>query len=289
MVLLGSAATALSTAAGVAMATADRRHDVRPVGSLTTLQPRLAPLPDVTPGPIIEGSFASRFRRGERTGWSIAVPPDTDPSGLPVVVALHGVHGNHAWVNGPRIGMPQFLAAAVAAGVPPFAVAAVDGGTTYWHPHDGVDSGAMVRREFLPLLRDHGLDTGRLALMGWSMGGYGALRLAGLMGPDRITAVAASSPALWINPRRASPWGFDSAREYLRYSIMHDQRSLLGIPVRIDVGFGDRFHDAVVVYAAGFPRRAHLTFRQHEGAHTVDFWRRRLPTQLRFLSHSLHA
>lgn len=298
-VLLGGAAT-LSATAGLAIAWPELSRDQQHDAALARLaaeprQPRarLAPLPPDAPGPVVEDSFVSRFRGGVPTRWSVALPPGTDPArdtaGMPVVIALHGVHRNQAWVNGPRLGLPRFLAAAVHAGVRPFAVAAVNGGNTYWHPHHGTDSSAMVREELIPILRDRGFDTDRLALMGWSMGGYGVLRLAGLMGPTRVVAVSAASPALWTDPRKASPVGFDGPREYLRYSIMHRQRSLLGIPVKIDVGRNDRFHDAVVSYAAGFPRRASLDFEQHPGAHNLDFWRRRVPAQLRFLARALHT
>ena len=95
------------------------------------------------------------------------------------MVCLHGLGGDHT-TPVAQLGIDRFLAAAVADGVPRFAVATVDGGTTYWHPRPtGEDAGAMVLDELLPMLRAQGLRTHRLAFQGWSMGGYGALRLAG--------------------------------------------------------------------------------------------------------------
>src|SRR3954447_10669133 len=112
------------------------------------------------------------------------------------MVCLHGLGGDHTTAV-DELGIDRFLVAAVDAGVRPFAVATADGGTTYWHPRpNGEDAGAMVVDELLPLLAAHGLDTTRLAFQSWSMGGYGALRLAGVVGSGRVRAVAALSAAL---------------------------------------------------------------------------------------------
>ena len=47
----------------------------------------------------------------------------------------------------------QGWAQAVAAGLPPFAVVAVDGGGSYWHKRaSGEDAGAMVLDELIPML-----------------------------------------------------------------------------------------------------------------------------------------
>lgn len=246
-------------------------------------------VPDVTPGRLLEGSFRSVRRHGRRTGWSVALPPGNGPRGLPVVVALHGLDQDHTSVNGPHLGMPQFLTAAVAAGVRPFAIAAVDGGTSYWHPHDGEDCGAMVLDEFLPLLHHRGLATGRVGLLGWSMGGYGALRLAGILGRPRVAGVAVASPALWPDGSSGSASGFGSAQEYATYSVMHDQAKLDGIPVRVDIGRDDPFLAATRTYAAGFPPSGRASLHVEPGAHEAGYWRRVAPAQLRFLGGTLGA
>ena len=64
---------------------------------------------------------------------------------------------------------------------------------------DGTDGGAMILDEFLPMLANDprlNLSTDRIGLFGWSMGGYGALRLASMLGAPRVAAVAVSSPAM---------------------------------------------------------------------------------------------
>ena len=238
-------------------------------------------VPDVEPGPVEYGRFVSSARLGTETGWCLIHPPGKHER-LPVVVALHGLGQDHATLVSPEMGLPQYLAAAVADGVPPFAIAAADGGTTYWHLRpDGDDAGAMVTTELLPLLDERGLDTRRIGLLGWSMGGYGALRLAGQLGRRRVAAVVAASPALWRDPGEATTSGFVDAAEYERYSVMDDQADLAGIAVRVDCGTGDPFYRDVQAYAEGLPDDAEVSFEP--GAHDAAYWRRMVPDELAFL------
>jgi hypothetical protein len=120
----------------------------------------------------VSGSFISAARGGVLTNWIIARPPG-QTGALRPVIALHGKDGNAAGVM--DLGVEDGLADLVKAGHSPFAVVSVDGGaSSYWHRRtDGTDSGAMVLNELIPLLATKGLDTSRVAFMGWSMGGYG--------------------------------------------------------------------------------------------------------------------
>jgi S-formylglutathione hydrolase FrmB len=202
------------------------------------------------------------------------------------MLSLHGIGGDHTTAI-TDLGLDRFLPAAADAGVPPFAIATVDGGTTYYHPRpQGEDAGAMVLDELLPLLTERGLDTRRLAFQGWSMGGYGSLRLAPIVGLPRVRAVAALSPALWTNPDDASASGFADAAEYERYSVMGHQRELDGIPVRVDCGREDPFYDADRAYVDGFDRPVTATFE--DGAHDDAYWTRMVPAQLAFAGRRLH-
>jgi S-formylglutathione hydrolase FrmB len=240
--------------------------------------------PDVAPGHVESGSFVSQHRLGADVGWSVIYPGDR-PEPLPVLVSLHGLGGDHTTAV-TELGMDRFLPAAVAAGVPPFAIATVDGGTTYWHPRPtGEDAGAMVLDELLPLLATQGLPTQHLAFHGWSMGGYGALRLAGLLAPTRVRAAAALSPALWTDPADASSSGFVDAAEYERYRVVGHQSDLDGIPVRVDCGTDDPFYAADRAYVAGFDRPVTSTFGP--GDHDPAYWTRMLPAQLAFVGHAM--
>ncbi|MBA8802918.1 pimeloyl-ACP methyl ester carboxylesterase [Nocardioides ginsengisegetis] len=245
-------------------------------------------VPDIEPGPVVSGSFTSRHRLGAETGWSLVMPP-VSTGILPLVVALHGLGEDHATLTGPSFGLGRYLAQYVAQGGEPFAIATVDGGTSYWHPRpSGEDASAMVTDELLPRLAGHGVATHRYGLIGWSMGGYGALRLAGLLGNEVVPAVVASSPALWTDADDASDSGFSSPEEYEQNTVFGHQSDLAGIAVRIDVGTGDPFFPAVVDYVAGFPDGTVVAINE-PGGHDTGYWRRMLPEQLAFLGASLGA
>ncbi|CAN5306963.1 alpha/beta hydrolase-fold protein [soil metagenome] len=244
---------------------------------------------DIAPGPIVRKSFVSADRGDVPTRWSLIRPPDvTGP--LRVVLALHGMGGSTDDLLGPDWDLPGGLARAVAgAGVEPFAIATVSGGTSFWHARPwGEDAGAMVLEEFLPMLLSRpDVAPGKIGMLGWSMGGYGVLRLAGVLGPNKVAAVVASSPGLYTDPKLAHPEGFVDAAEYERFSIMDDQADLTGIPLRIDIGTEDPFYDATRAYVDGFPPDADLTAQYGEGGHELDFTQRVLPAQLAFLGEHL--
>ena len=159
---------------------------------------------------MVTGSFVSAARGGALTNWAIARPPN-QPGALRPVIALHGKGSDAATVMAG--GVENALAQAVSAGLPPFAVVAVDGGGGYWHRRaGGEDSGAMVLGELLPMLAGEQLDTSRVGFLGWSMGGYGALLLGARLGAARFrsgsTAVTAirsmppPNPSLPNSPHR---------------------------------------------------------------------------------------
>ncbi len=243
-------------------------------------------VPDVDPVPSTSGSFVSSARRGETVGWTIAAPKADGP--LPIAVALHGYGDDHTDFFGSHLGYDRFLAAHVAGGGAPFAIAAVDGGNRYWHRRaDGDDPAAMVVDEFLPLLARRGFDTARLAFTGYSMGGYGALRLAGLLGSARVRAVSAISPALWTSAGDTARGAFDDAADFRANTVIGRQRSLDGVAVRVDCGTGDGFEPAVRTYVDGFATAPAGGFEP--GGHTTAYWRRLAPQQLAFLARHLHA
>lgn len=243
-------------------------------------------VPDVDPVPSTSGSFVSSARRGETVGWTIAAPEADGP--LPIAVAVHGYGDDHADFFGSHLGYDRFLAAHVAAGGAPFAIASVDGGNRYWHRRaDGDDPAAVVVDEFLPLLARRGFDTARLAFTGYSMGGYGALHLAGVLGSARVRAVSAISPALWTSAGDAARGAFDDAADFRANTVIGRQRSLDGIAVRVDCGTGDGFEPAVRTYVDGFATAPAGGFEP--GGHTTAYWRRLAPQQIAFLARHLHA
>jgi S-formylglutathione hydrolase FrmB len=232
-----------------------------------------APIPDVPRGELVSGSFESPARLGARTGWTICWPHSVERgAALPVLVMLHGHASDHTAVF-DGLGMDRFLGRAVTQGLVPFALASVDGGRDYWQPGpDGSDAGRMVVEEFVPLLAEHGLDTGRLAIGGWSMGGYGSLRIAGRrMLPVR--SVATFAPAL-----------HDAAT----HEGLEFPGRLRGVPVQISCGRGDPFYRLDRRYVAAL--RAHGVqpeWHTGPGAHNQRFWRTFVPRLLHFTGRHL--
>jgi S-formylglutathione hydrolase FrmB len=227
----------------------------------------------------LSGSFISAARGGIETNWAIARPPGQTRALRPVI-ALHGRGGNATAVM--DLGVRDGLAHMVNAGSPPFAVVSVDGGDTYWHRRaSGADSGAMVLTELLPLLATHGLDTSRVAFMGWSMGGYGALLLGARLGPARTAGICAVSPALWTSYLAVDDGAFDSSADWANNTVF-GQPALASIPIRVDCGTDDRFYAAARQFVAQLRRPVSGSFSP--GGHDVTFWRRQLPDELTWLA-----
>ncbi|MFF1818476.1 alpha/beta hydrolase [Kribbella sp. NPDC058245] len=248
-------------------------------------------VPDVPAGPVVSGTFSSLGRR-TAVGYSIIYPDGHQPSDpLPVVLVLHGRGGDHT--SAVRdLGIDRYLTAAVQAGSPPFALATVDGGPdSYWHRRvTDEDPGFMLDQEFLPLLANRGLDTARYGVLGWSMGGYGALLFAALHAwqrrvrpGTRAVAVGALSPAIWRDYKDVAPGAFDSREDFEAGQLFGRPVGLQDVAVRIDCGRDDPFAAA----AADLRTELHAAGGQQAGGHTQGYWRRMLPAQLAFLGGRL--
>ncbi|WP_203916295.1 alpha/beta hydrolase [Rugosimonospora africana] len=239
-----------------------------------------------TPGPIVTGTMRSVRRRRE-VGFAIAYPPGyAAGAALPVCLALHG-YGSDARGAIGCAGYPDFIAGAVRSGMAPFALAAVDGGNGYWHPHAADDPLGMIFDEFLPLLRTRGLDVSRPAVAGWSMGGYGAL-LCGLTRPDTFAAIVASSPAIfhsYADAKRVNPGAYDSAREWAAYDMTARARELTGLPVHIAIGAADPFAPAVATLRGRMADPSAV--RVATGCHDGRFWTWAAPDQVRLIGSAL--
>lgn len=236
------------------------------------------------PPTMVTGSFISAARGGVPTNWAIARPPG-QTGALRPVIALHGKGSSAAAVMAG--GVEGGLAQAVAAGLPPFAVVAVDGGGSYWHRRaSGEDTGAMVLDELIPMLAGQGLDTSRVGFIGWSMGGYGALLLGARLGPARTAAICAVSPALWLSPGAAAPGAFDSADDFAANTVF-GLPALGSIPLRIDCGYSDPFYAATKEFVAQLPHPPAGGFSP--GGHDGGFWSSQLPAEISWMAPLLAA
>ncbi len=261
--------------------------------STASSQVALAPAPTVAlePAPpaqaaptMVTGSFVSAARGGMNTNWAIARPPGQTKALRPVI-ALHGKGSDASSVMAG--GVEEGLAQAVNAGLPPFAVVAVDGGGSYWHRRaSGEDSGAMVLGELIPMLNTQNLDTSRVAFLGWSMGGYGALLLGGRLGSARTAAICAVSPALWLSPGAAAPGAFDGPDDFAANSVF-GMPALASIPIRVDCGDSDPFYSATKQFIAQLPNPPAGGFSP--GGHNGQFWSSQLPAELTWMAPLLTA
>ena len=248
-----------------------------------------APQPRSAAGPVIGGAFGSTRRRTV-VRYRIAYPPGARASdALPVCLVLHGLGGDER-VLGAELALPGYLADATNAGAPPFVLAAADGGPRFWHPRaDGDDPLGMLTEEFLPLLAGRGLVAGvgqRIGLLGFSMGGYGALLFAELC-PAMVGACAVGGPAVWTSYRRAlrdNPAAFDSAADWSRHNVLTRGAALDGVPIRIEVGHDDPFVGSIPALTAALPRDAEI--RAAPGCHDATFWRSMAPAALAFIGRA---
>jgi S-formylglutathione hydrolase FrmB len=108
-----------------------------------------------------------------------------------------------------------------------------------------------------------GCGPGQLGVLGWSMGGAGALRLAEAH-PGRLAAVVATSPAVAAAGAEVAAAG-----------------RLAGVAVKVDCGANDPFAPATRALAAALPGAEVAVAK---GCHDGAFWQRQAPAQLRFLA-----
>jgi S-formylglutathione hydrolase FrmB len=211
--------------------------------------------------------------------YGIAVPPGANGAPTPVVYCLHGRGGDERFAT-ETIRLQDFLAAANVN----IAVASVDGGpSSYWHRRkDGTDALAMVLDEMVPLV-DGRYGNGKRAILGWSMGGYGAL-LAAERFDAGFHAVVATSPALWPRFEDSAPGAFDSAGDFAANDVFADLGRLNRGNVRIDCGADDPFVQRVRTLRArlGEPSGAITA-----GFHDERYWRKAAAAQVGFLASHL--
>ena len=234
---------------------------------------------------------------GRDVEYGVAWPPGhrLPGRGLPLSFVLPG-RGPREMLEGDlRLG--DFAAEAIERGeAPPFALVAVDGGDTYWHRRaSGDDSMAMLLEEFIPFCeRRYGTGPrGRKVIMGWSMGGYGAIRAAEVS-PGTFCGVCAVSPALWQSFASGVGDAFDSAADYAANDVFAGVGRLAspdpqtaGLAVRIDCGKQDPFFEATSAFVHAMPFAPMGTFTP--GGHNDAYWRRVAPAEMDFVWRALSS
>lgn len=229
-----------------------------------------------TPATFTSGSLVSDSMH-RSVGWSLSMPSRPTEA---VIYCLHGLDGDHTFAF-DQIRLPDVIESAGA----PLAVASVDGGRdSYWHPRaDGTNAMAMLLDEFIPFIEQR-TNIARRALLGWSMGGYGAL-LAAERAPERFFAVAVASPALWTSPGQTAKGAFDSPADFYRFDVFTDERDLAPLAVRVDCGTSDPFYRASLRFVAGLPPGHQGSFGP--GFHETGYWRSVAPDQVATIARAL--
>jgi S-formylglutathione hydrolase FrmB len=126
----------------------------------------------------------------------------------------------------------------------------------------------MVVEEMPAWLANRGFDADRRALWGWSMGGYGCLRLAETYSHWAL-AVAAFSPAMRDGE-----------------SVFDDAGTLAGLPLGIWCGTDDSLYPTVKKFVAALPEEPEVASFS-EGAHTRVYWNDQTLDAFAFLSRHL--
>jgi enterochelin esterase-like enzyme len=247
-------------------------------------QPGPAAVPVPTgPTPLREPVTVQRMpsaARGTDVDLVLITPAGVPASGLPVCLALHG-RGARARTF-VELGVPDLLTAAVRAGTPPFAIAAVDG-DHYWVNVGGDDDPQRMLAEEVPTwLKQRDLRPAS-AVFGISMGGFGALRFARAH-PD-LEAVATASAALFVSwPDARSRKVFaDEANWRAEEPLLHTGE-LRGADLGVWCGASDPFlgADRRLVKAVN-PAVSEFS----PGKHEDEYWRGVLPDVLKFVGQRL--
>ena len=261
------------------------------IGTATpTPRPPASPSPSKTrkPGPIAYGQLASTAT-GDTRNWIIYYPPGTKIGDkLPVVIALHGLGDTIAMTEVQHYA--THLADAVANGVTPFAIAAIDGGTLIWQKVGNQDAGALVATDFVALLKQRGLNTARLALTGWSMGGWGTLRLACDELHGKLRAVAALSTPCYANSAQVPDNTWMTPAEFDANNFYNRTDQLTGLPIFLACGISDGFYPGNVSFAARLTSTGGVLAPVIDftpGGHSPDYWESVVPAQFRFLGEHL--
>lgn len=221
--------------------------------------------------PVLEGRVPTDRMGGSRPSWKLALPEDAAAT----VVALHGHGGSlRTWFDPP---LAPTLAHRLG-----LAVAAVDGGDTYWHARaDGTDAGTMVLEDLLPALEEAGAPVGRVGFTGFSMGGYGALLLATRLPPERVLGVAAVSAALFLSPEEAAAGAFDDAADFEQHDVFERAEALRRVPVWLACGADDEFREANEELAGKLPD---AVTRFDEGRHDRAYLEAHWPAGMQSLA-----
>ncbi|NUS38467.1 MAG: zinc-binding dehydrogenase, partial [Lysobacter sp.] len=238
---------------------------------------------------------------GRRADVALFVPPQArGVTDLPIAMLLHGVYGSH-WAWALKGDAHRTLARLVDAGaLPPVALLMPSDGLwgdgSGYVPHARQDAERWIVEEVPALARATvpGCTVrSPLLVAGLSMGGFGALRLAGKH-PQRFAAAAAHSA---VTDAAALDTLIEESRA--NWSATPADRSVLAAltgaatplpPLRFDCGRDDPWLDANRALHAALREAgiAHV-YAERDGGHDWAYWRAALEDTLRFFGTVLRG
>ncbi len=261
-------------------------------------------------GEVRSGTFASSAL-GREVAYVVDLPPSYEAAGnrkFPIVYALHGLfEGSGFW---ERRGLAPILAELrESGGVPELLVVAVDGGNSFFVNAPGGRFEDMVTHDLVAHVEaSYRVMPGRAgrALLGISMGGYGALHIA-FAQPALVAAVATHSamlleavPSATQGARRGQMAAFHQVFGDPIDTALWTANDPLGLARRLDAkaapalfldcGAEDRYGLASghrELHRILEERGVAHAFELPAGDHGYEFVRTRLEKSLRFLGKAL--
>src|ERR1700681_2787087 len=231
-------------------------------------------------------SMPSRYVRGT-VAYDLAIAEGVDPRSVDRAIYVlpgRGVAARDIFA-GLNYGAPFAAAMRGHAVLRRTVLVAVDAGESYFHPRASGENRLALVTDELP--RAVAQFTGSLprheALIGMSMGGYGAL-LAAERAPARYRAVAVAGPAIfpsYQDERSSVGDAFDGPADFARYDVIAHAAALRGRTVRVRCVRDDRFVAVVRAFARPCPSADVVV---EKGCHDDGFWRASAPPLLEFVA-----
>ncbi|WP_181775794.1 alpha/beta hydrolase [Amycolatopsis pittospori] len=239
--------------------------------------------PPTSPTPLTEAVTVQQMRsaaRNKNVNLVIIAPEGVSKVGMPVCVALHGRGADaRTFLD---LDLQKALDQVVAAGLPGFAVAAVDGDNYWVDVGKGDDPQRMLSDELPGWLAQRELQPPS-AMFGISMGGFGALRYA--RDHKELKAVAVASAALFLSwPDAKSRKVFADRAQWESHEPLLHTDDIDPASTGVWCGNSDPFvrADRKLVKALD-PAVAKLT----PGEHNDDYWREILPEVVKFVGERI--
>jgi len=240
-----------------------------------------------TEGTTVERYDLRSVAAGRRLVQTVVLPQG-DLRGRPLLVLLHAKAQDPA-----SLAQAPLRAALSALGDrAPVVLLPADDGGSYWHDRFSGKWAQHVLYEAIPaVVRRYGLDGGRKAIGGISMGGAGAFALA-QKAPGRFCAVGGHSAALWTDPKAVAPGAYDDAKAFRRNdpvgAVRRDAVQPYGVPLWLDAGRDDQFLPADRAFARDLRARGErVTFTTWDGGHEPRYWKRHMARYVRFYADAL--